>query len=426
MAKKFFVVLLAIFVIVAGLTGQSVQAQAQISISPDSGHWNYPGSFSVRNTGTEAVDVRWLLDCWDLSICSDSSGTTTLAPGQSFSKGLGNICSKWQLDLWWNEGLWGGIAEIDPSCYEPTPTAPPPPTSTPTPKPTEEPTLEPTEEPKEEPTITSTPQPTPTEPQPTPTEEPEVTPEPTPTAPPPTPTQPALPEAKNCPPLPHSGEEGTWVLGRMLNEQFEPFDSEWHELNTVSSGQFSFPFWGQNGLWEIQGIGLIRVGTRQTEFGTEKTCDPFAQPEPEIEPTPAPVKVPPASVGDISDDGFLEIGSVRLGERTMPLYRGIAVNGQVEIARYGVTLYEGQFWIHRVQNWGWVKFREGDEIVIQGIKYRLVAPDRTNGYDHAINQLPENIIGTCFANGEEWGGIEFYQLVKAFSPIRGIQYATMQ
>lgn len=95
----------------------------QISVSPDSGHWNYPGSFTVTNNGNEDVKVKWFLDCWDHDVCEDSEGEETLSPGASFSKGLGHICAKWQLDLKWKKGYghyfdWGGIAEKE-NCEEP-------------------------------------------------------------------------------------------------------------------------------------------------------------------------------------------------------------------------------------------------------------------------------------------------------------------
>jgi len=344
--KTFVLMIVAVLVAIAGLVSVN-EAQAQsnnISISPDSGHWNYPGAFTVRNTGTESVNVRWLLDCWDHSVCSDSSGEVTLQPGQSFSKGLGNICSQWQLDLWWPGGSWGGIAEINPSCYEPTPTAPPPPTSTPTPKPTEEPTLEPTEEPKEESTITSTPQPTQT-------------------------ATPTLP----------------------------PWNPEWRACDAKIE---DVPDW-------------------QKDEWTQR-CFPEPVDEPIVElkisPTPAPM-VPHASVGDISEDGFIEIGSVHLSDQTMPLYEGRVVDSQVEIARYGVTVYNGQFWIHTVQQFGWIRMSEGDEVTIRGVKYHLEALPRKEGYDLSTDQLPSGIIAQCYAEGEEWKGLSLFKLVKIVPPL---------
>lgn len=116
--RSFVLLVVAIFAAIEGLTASAVRASGSgISIFPTSGNWNYPGSFVVKNDGA-AVEVRWFLDCWDHSVCSDSSGEETLQSGQLFTKGLGNICSKWQLDLWWQDGSWGGIAEKE-NCEEP-------------------------------------------------------------------------------------------------------------------------------------------------------------------------------------------------------------------------------------------------------------------------------------------------------------------
>lgn len=82
-----------------------------ISINPTSGSWNYPGSFIVTNNSDHVMVMKWLVDCWNEEVCADRSGETSLEPGQSMSEGAGFVCGKWQLDLWWDGGSWGGIAE---------------------------------------------------------------------------------------------------------------------------------------------------------------------------------------------------------------------------------------------------------------------------------------------------------------------------
>lgn len=134
---------------------------------------------------------------------------------------------------------------------------------------------------------------------------------------------------------------------------------------------------------------------------------------------PKCAKVTAAGVGDMSSDGFEEIGSAIIDGRTFPLYEGRIEGGQVAISRYGITLYEGQFWIHKVQDYGWFYVTEGDEIIIRGAKYRLEALPRTTGYDLSISQLPEGIIVSCYTEGENWGGLESFRLVKVFETSHG-------
>ena len=165
-------------------TSQPAASTGPFTINPKSGNWNYPGGFSVKNTSSTTVVVKWLLDCWDEAICTDSNGEETLLPDQSFEKGLGNICAKWQLDLEWADGEWGGIAEKSLDCGATTPT---PCTygscgklaftiSTPTSTPTGTPTTTPTSTPTGSPTPTATPTGTATS---TPTNTPTTTPGPT-------------------------------------------------------------------------------------------------------------------------------------------------------------------------------------------------------------------------------------------------------
>jgi len=154
---------------------ESVASTYPLQISPNSGNWNYPESFTVKNVTTQTKTVNWFLDCWDTSVCSDSTGTEILAPNESFEKGLGNICTKWQLDLHISEDSeyeWGGISESKVNCETPpvacqqltfslstplvttTVTLTPTPTLTPTLTPTATPTSTPT------PSLTSSPTPT--------------------------------------------------------------------------------------------------------------------------------------------------------------------------------------------------------------------------------------------------------------------------
>lgn len=116
MNKKMFVVLATLAIALFATVFPALAGDSSITTAPTSGHWNFPGSFVVTNNSNQEVTVHWLLDCWDESLCSDSQGDVTLKPGASFSSGLGSICSKWQLDLSWDGGSWGGIAEKNPNC----------------------------------------------------------------------------------------------------------------------------------------------------------------------------------------------------------------------------------------------------------------------------------------------------------------------
>ena len=114
-----------------------------VKVTPKSGNWNYPETFTVTNITSEALEIRYHLDCWDESVCEDERDTVILARGESFEKGLGNICSKWQLDLGWTddpEWDWGFIAEESRDCNgqtsTPTATASSTPTTTATASPT--------------------------------------------------------------------------------------------------------------------------------------------------------------------------------------------------------------------------------------------------------------------------------------------------
>lgn len=100
---------------------QAPVSTASLQIEPVSGNWNYPVAFEITNTGQESIELQWLLDCWNpwqmRGVCGDFSGATTLAAGESVTKGLGMVCAWWQLDLEYGQGkVWGGIAEMPPAC----------------------------------------------------------------------------------------------------------------------------------------------------------------------------------------------------------------------------------------------------------------------------------------------------------------------
>lgn len=189
-----------------------------IDISPESGNWNYPNTFIVQNTTSNSLELRYHLDCWDESVCNDEEDTVILGPGESFEKGLGTICSKWQLDVSWSGGSdwdWGGISEKSNNCT--------PSTSTPRPElnsctqlvftlGTSTPTVTPTMTPTSTPTTTATPTSTPTS---TPTVTPTSTPTPTSTATT-TPTSTGTPLAQNTASpasLPAAGVSTPTVIG---------------------------------------------------------------------------------------------------------------------------------------------------------------------------------------------------------------------
>jgi hypothetical protein len=157
--KKYKIIIPILFVVslVIGLGGyfyyrstalQSLQQQEDtfasipsgLEISPTSGNWNVPLKLRVTNKSTSTKTVSWFLDCWDEKVCQDSVGKNVLQPNESFEQGLGEICSKWQLDLTtqsvtpaWNspddipdnyQWEWGGVAEKKAYCNQsPSPSA---------------------------------------------------------------------------------------------------------------------------------------------------------------------------------------------------------------------------------------------------------------------------------------------------------------
>lgn len=124
---------------------------------PNPANWNFTGQFQVTNTASYAMTFDWLLDMWGHSN-QNQSGTQTLQPGESKVYGFGNICPKWQFDVWCNGQIWGAIVESHANaCYSPTPT----PVSTPTPTPTTTPTPSATPAPSSTPVVTPSPTPVP-------------------------------------------------------------------------------------------------------------------------------------------------------------------------------------------------------------------------------------------------------------------------
>lgn len=99
-----------------------------LAVRPCSGNWNKTECFYVKNISKAIVTVKYLLDCWDETKCTDKRGTLSLNPGQEVQLGLGKPCSRWQLDLNWT-GLdgwdWGAVVEVPGDCSaSPTPVAP--------------------------------------------------------------------------------------------------------------------------------------------------------------------------------------------------------------------------------------------------------------------------------------------------------------
>lgn len=81
-----------------------------VDVSPISGNWNFPQAFRVTNTDKVPTEIVWSLGCMDLANagvgeilgeCHTSSGYIRLLPGESFTRGQGEICAKWKFDLRW-------------------------------------------------------------------------------------------------------------------------------------------------------------------------------------------------------------------------------------------------------------------------------------------------------------------------------------
>ena len=128
MTKNFFplAIVLAIFVLMFATFPFSVRAEhdwGYIKISPESGHWNYPGYFVLE--AERDVTVSWVIKC-TYGGCDrpDEDVTTyTFAAGEKISVGWGHQCYAWQLDPLGRDGF---IAEAEPELCnqsDPTPVA---------------------------------------------------------------------------------------------------------------------------------------------------------------------------------------------------------------------------------------------------------------------------------------------------------------
>jgi hypothetical protein len=103
---------------------QNKSENSQLRIEPVSGKRKFPVAYRMTNTGRQPVDIFWSLDCrqpWqDRGVCSDSLGATTLWPGEVFTKGLGMVCGRWQLNIEYGGGRrWSGSAERPAICNGP-------------------------------------------------------------------------------------------------------------------------------------------------------------------------------------------------------------------------------------------------------------------------------------------------------------------
>lgn len=109
------------YIAVQGRTPATYTA-SPLAIRPCSENWNFTECFYVKNISTKNVTLKYLLDCWDESKCTDKRDTLTLTPGQEVQLGLGKPCSRWQLDLNWTGQSgwdWGGVVEVPGDCSAP-------------------------------------------------------------------------------------------------------------------------------------------------------------------------------------------------------------------------------------------------------------------------------------------------------------------
>jgi LPXTG-site transpeptidase (sortase) family protein len=215
-----FIRYLAFFLVLANAafpfsTSAQNSGWEHIRVSPESGHWNFPGYFVLE--ATQDVTVAWAIKCTEggCDRPDEDYVSHTFRAGESILVGWGHQCYRWQLDPY---GRTGFIAEAEPwLCVTPTPTqTAPPPTETPSPTPTETvpPQPTPTETaplplpPTDTPLPPSPPLPTETDPPPPPTDTPPPPPLPTETVPPPPPpplpteTVPPPPPTETAPPTP--------------------------------------------------------------------------------------------------------------------------------------------------------------------------------------------------------------------------------
>ncbi len=67
---------------------------------PDSTKWTTTGQFQVQNTGSTPIQFNWSLNAFSAASSNlNQKGTKILGPKESVVLGLGNICSRWSLNL---------------------------------------------------------------------------------------------------------------------------------------------------------------------------------------------------------------------------------------------------------------------------------------------------------------------------------------
>lgn len=137
--KALFNLALVAFMAVAAVIGLTIvtsensplsfsraQRIGPLDINPCSGSWNKTDCFNVKNVTAVDVNLKYHLDCWDETKCTDEQKTIVLKAGTTTKLGLGQPCSKYQVDLNWTgkEGWdWGGIVEMPADCGVVTPPA---------------------------------------------------------------------------------------------------------------------------------------------------------------------------------------------------------------------------------------------------------------------------------------------------------------
>ncbi len=112
MIRRFFALAILLSLLVIGIFAApafTTEAQSSgwdaITVSPQSGNWNYPGYFVL--TAQRAVTVSWSIHCTDYNCGRPDEPTTThtFAAGESVTVGWGHQCYRWQLDTIGGEGF---------------------------------------------------------------------------------------------------------------------------------------------------------------------------------------------------------------------------------------------------------------------------------------------------------------------------------
>jgi LPXTG-site transpeptidase (sortase) family protein len=134
MIRKFSFLTIVLVVLSILFAASTFPAQADhdwgyIKISPETGHWNFPGYYVLE--AERAVTVSWIIKC-TYGGCDrpDEDETTyTFEEGEIIQVGWGRQCYAWQFDP---IGRTGFIAEAEPwLCTDETPPPSVPPTATP-------------------------------------------------------------------------------------------------------------------------------------------------------------------------------------------------------------------------------------------------------------------------------------------------------